>query len=99
MPNASPPPPSSPSGPGPAPRRPREEIQALRRLILANEEALAGLGGQDRRRVEEAITTARRSRAALDATFPAQFRGLARQASPTLFPAIERAAATESRHA
>lgn len=76
-----------------------EEIQTLRRLILANEEALAGLGEHDRRRVEEAITTARRSRAALDATYPAQFRGLARQASPTLFPAIERAATGESRHA
>jgi integrase len=83
--------------PGAAPSP--EEIQTLRRLILANEEVLAGLGEHDRRHVEQAITTARRSRAALDATFPAQFRGLARQASPTLFPAIERAAAAESRHA
>jgi len=59
---------------------------------------LGGLGDQDRRRVEDAITTARRSRAALDAIFPAQFRGLARQASPSLFPAIERAAGIEPRH-
>jgi integrase len=81
-------------GAAPAP----EEIQALRRLIPANDQVLGGLGDQDRRRVEDAITTARRSRAALDATFPAQFRGLARQASPSLFPAIERAAGIEPRH-
>ena len=58
---------------------------------------LAGLGEQDRRRVEDAIATARRSRAALDTTFPTQFRGLARQASPSLFPAIERAAEAQAR--
>ncbi len=75
-----------------------EEIETLRRLILANEEVLAGLGEHDRQRVEDAITTARRSRAALDATFPAQFRGLARQATPSLFPAIERSAGTQARH-
>jgi hypothetical protein len=75
-----------------------EEIETLRRLILANEEVLAGLGEHDRRRVEDAITTARRSRAALDATFPAQFRGLARQTTPSLFPAIERSAGTQARH-
>ncbi len=75
-----------------------EEIETLRRLILANEEVLAGLGEKDRQRVQDAITTARRSRATLDATFPAQFRGLARQASPSLFPAIERAAGTPARH-
>jgi hypothetical protein len=46
-----------------------------------------------------AITTARRSRAALDAAFPPQFRGLARKASPALLPAIERAATGESSHA
>lgn len=56
-----------------------EEIETLRRLILANEEVLTGLGEQDRQRVQDAITTARRSRATLDATFPAQFRGLARR--------------------
>ena len=75
-----------------------EEIETLRRLILANEEVLAGLGEHDRQRVEDAITTARRSRAALDATFPAQFRGLARQATPSLFPAIERSTRTQARH-
>ena len=82
--------------PGAAPSP--EEIETLRRLIVANEEVLAGLGEQDRRRVEDAIATARRSRAALDTTFPAQFRGLARQASPSLFPAIERAAQAQARH-
>ena len=75
-----------------------EEIETLRRLILANEEVLAGLGEHDRQRVEDAITTARRSRATLEATFPAQFRGLARQASPTLFPTIERSAERQARH-
>ena len=59
---------------------------------------LAGLGEHDRQHVQDAITTARRSRAALDATFPAQFRGLARQATPTLFPAIERSAERQARH-
>ncbi len=75
-----------------------EEIETLRRLILANEEVLAGLGEQDRQRVQDAITTARRSRATLDATFPARFRGLARQASPSLFPTIERSAERQARH-
>jgi hypothetical protein len=82
--------------PGAAPSP--EEIKTLRRLILANEEVLAGLGEQDRRRAEDAIATARRGRAALDTTFPAQFRGLARQASPSLFPGIERAAEAQARH-
>jgi hypothetical protein len=42
--------------PGAAPSP--EEIQTPRRLILANEEVLAGLGDQDRRRVEDAIASA-----------------------------------------
>jgi integrase len=71
-----------------------EEIETLRRLILANEEVLGGLEEKDRRSVEVAIATARKGRAALDASFPVQFRGIVRQASPRLFPAIER----ESRH-
>jgi len=75
-----------------------EEIEVVRRLVLANQEVLAGLGTEDRQRVEAAIATARTSRAALDATFPAEFRGLARQAGPTLFPAIERAAERDARH-
>jgi hypothetical protein len=75
-----------------------EEIETLRRLILANQEVLAGLGEQDRQRVQDAITTARRSRATLEAAFPAQFRGLARQASPSLFPTIDRSAERQARH-
>jgi integrase len=75
-----------------------EEIETLRRLILANDEVLAGLDPDDRQRVESAMTTVRSARAALDATFPVHFRGLARQSGPTLFPAIERAAQRESRH-
>ena len=75
-----------------------EEIEVVRRLLLTNQEVLAGLDAEDRQRVETAIATARASRAALDATFPAQFRGLARQPGPTLFPAIERAAEHDARH-
>ena len=75
-----------------------EEIEVVRRLLLTNQEVLAGLDAEDRQRVETAIATARTSRAALDATFPAQFRGLARQPGPTLFPAIERAAEHDARH-
>ena len=63
-----------------------------------NETLRSDLGEQGSQRVEDVITTARRSRAALDVTFPTQFRGLARQASPSLFPTIERAAEAESRH-
>ena len=70
----------------------------VRRLLLTNQKVLAGLDAEDRQRVETAIATARASRAALDATFPAQFRGLARQPGPTLFPAIERAAEHDARH-
>jgi len=43
----------------------------VRRLVLANQELLAGLDADDRQRVEAAIATARTSRATLDATFPA----------------------------
>ena len=75
-----------------------EEIEVVRRLVLANQELLAGLDAENHQRVEAAIATARTSRAALDATFPAEFRGLARQSRPTLFPAIERAAKHDARH-
>jgi hypothetical protein len=75
-----------------------DEIETLRRTVLANEEVLAGLDPEDRQRVEAAIATVRTGRAALEATFPVEFRGLARQAGPTLFPPIERAAERESCH-
>jgi hypothetical protein len=75
-----------------------EEIDTLRRLTAANRELIAGLGPEDRQAVETAITTVRTARAALDTTFPVQFRHLARQAGPTLFPTIERDAHKKSSH-
>ena len=69
------------------------EIEAVRRLMGANEEVLAGLGDEDRSAVEAAMSTMRRARAALETTFPVRFRGLARQARPGLFPTIEAEAA------
>lgn len=65
------------------------EIEALRRLIGANDEVLSSLDENDRAHLETAISTARRARAALDTTFPVHFRGLARQVHPELFPGIE----------
>jgi len=72
-----------------------EEIEAVRRLIRANNEALASLDEDDRKTAEEAIATLRKDRAALAATFPVEFSGLVRQARPNLFPAIERVARQE----
>ncbi len=69
-----------------------EEIAALRRLISVNEGVLSGLGDEDRAQVEAAISTVRRARAVLDATFPVHFRGLARQIRPELFPGIKKEA-------
>jgi len=69
------------------------EITALRRLIGANEEVLSDIGDEERARVEFAISTVRRARAAPETTFPARFRGLARQARPEFFPGIEADAA------
>lgn len=66
-----------------------DEIAALRRLISANEQALSGLGDEERVPIQSAIATMRRARAALQTTFPARFRGLARQTRPELFPGIE----------
>ncbi len=69
-----------------------EEIDAVRRLVRANDEVLAGLDDDDRRAVEAAIATIRKSRAQLGVTFPVELRGLVRQPTPSLFPTIERAA-------
>jgi len=69
------------------------EITALRCLIGANEEVLSNIGDEERARVESAISTVRRARAALETTFPARFRSLARQARPEFFPGIEADAA------
>ena len=73
-----------------------EEIDAVRRLIVANDEALARLDDDDRRAVESAVATVRRARAAMNTTFPIHLRGLTRQAMPSLFPTIERVAASEA---
>lgn len=69
-----------------------EEIDAARRLVRANEEALACLDEPDRMELDDAIATLRRDRARLATTFPVEFRGLVRQGRPQLFPTIERAA-------
>jgi integrase len=69
-----------------------EEIDAVRLLIRANDEQLGTLDATERQRVEAAIATMRTERAALVNTFPVEFRGITRQARPTLFPAIEAAA-------
>lgn len=72
-----------------------EEINAVRRLMRANEEQLADLGPAERQRIGTTIATMRKERAVLVNPFPVEFRGLARQARPGLFPSIE--AATERR--
>ena len=69
-----------------------EEIDAARRLVRANEEALACLDEPDRAQLDGAIATLRRDRARLATTFPVEFRGLVGQGRPQLFPTIERVA-------
>lgn len=73
-----------------------EEIDAARRLVRANEEALACLDEKNRAELHDAITTLRRDRARLSTTFPVEFRGVVRQGRPQLFPTIERAARDEA---
>jgi hypothetical protein len=67
----------------------QQEIDAVRRLIRANDQALDALDEGDRRAVEEAITVIRKHRATLDVSFPVEFRGVVRQPAPQLFPTIE----------
>ncbi len=66
-----------------------DEIEAVRRLVTACEDALGGLDRDDRAVVEEAIGLLRKGRVDLDTTFPVQFRGLVTQPAPTLFPIVE----------
>lgn len=73
-----------------------EEIEAARRLVRANDEALAALDDTRNAQAQAAIATLRRDRARLGTTFPVEFRGLVRQDRPELFPTIERA---QRRHA
>ena len=63
-------------------RRPREE--------QAGNEVLTGLHADDRAAVDAAIAAIRTQRAALDITFPAELRGLARPHQPVFFPTIAR---------
>ncbi len=72
-----------------------EEIEAVRRLLRANQGLVAELDEADRDALEAAIATIRKDRANLAASFPVELRGLVRQVGPNLFPAIERAARSE----
>jgi len=67
-----------------------EEIEAARRLVRANDEALAALDDSQREDVADAIAALRKERARLGATFPVELKGLVRQRRPELFPTIER---------
>lgn len=66
-----------------------EEIEAVRRLLRANDEALAALDDDDCAAVEHAISTMRKQRATLQTTFPVELRGIVAQPAPALFPTIE----------
>jgi integrase len=66
-----------------------DEIDAVRRLVRANDQAVAALDERDRHAIDEAITVIRKHRATLDVTFPVHFRGLVRQPKPELFPTVE----------
>lgn len=66
-----------------------EEIDAVRRLVRANDEALATLDDADRQAVEDAIAVMRRHRAGLDVSYPVELRGVVRPPTPKLFPTIE----------
>ena len=71
----------------------------MRQLLRANDEVLTGLPADDRAAVEAAIAAIRTQRAALDITFPAELRGLARPHQPVFFPTIERrTSSAETRH-
>jgi hypothetical protein len=71
-----------------------EEIDAVRRLLRANDEVLTALDAVDRAAVDEAITAIRTQRATLDITFPTELRGLTGPQPAAFFPTIERRAAT-----
>jgi len=65
------------------------EIDAVRRLLRANDEALASLDDDDRAAVNTATSTIRKQRATLQTTFPVALRGIVAQSTPALFPTIE----------
>jgi len=66
-----------------------EEIDAVRRLLRANDEVLTGLDDDDRAAVEGAIATIRTQRSQLQVSFPAELTGVVRQHQPVFFPTIE----------
>jgi hypothetical protein len=74
------------------------EIDAVRRLLRANDEVLTGLDDDDRAAIDAAITTIRTQRARLAVTFPAELAGVVRQHQPVFFPTIERAARVQTDH-
>jgi integrase len=74
------------------------EIDAVRRLVRANDEAIAALDQQDRDAIQEAITTIRKHRATLNVTFPVELRGVVSQPAPHLFPTIEADARANGTH-
>jgi hypothetical protein len=65
------------------------EIEAVRRLVAACQDALDRLDPDDRGPVEEAIGLLHNTRAGLDTTFPVQFRGAIAPPAPVLFPTVE----------
>lgn len=71
------------------------EIDAVRRLLRANDEVLTGLDDTDRTAVEAAIATIRSQRSQLAVTFPTELAGVVRQHQPVFFPTIERAVRRE----
>ena len=75
-----------------------EEIDAVRRLLRANDEVITGLDEDDRAAARAAITTIRTQRAQLAVSFPAELAGVVRQHPPVFFPTIERAATAQVDH-
>jgi hypothetical protein len=77
----------------------QEEIDAVRRLLRANDEVIAALDEEDRAAAQAAITTIRTQRAHLAVSFPAELSGTIAQRTPVFFPTIERAHHREAEHA
>jgi integrase len=75
-----------------------EEIDAVRRLLRANDEVITGLDEDDRAAARAAITTIRTQRAQLAVSFPAELAGVVRQHPPVFFPTIELAATAQIDH-
>jgi len=67
-----------------------EELNAVRRVIERCQALVDDLAGDQRAKVEEAVSLVRRGRAQLDTTVPVRFRGAVGQRSPTLFPNVQR---------